>query len=759
MSISRKINENLYLVEETRLTPVAAPLVRSKVNHVAVIDCSGSMWTDLPNIRTQLKQKLPKLLAEGDTMSIVWFSGKTQFGTLLEAEPVSTLADLAEVEKAIDRWLRPVGWTGFKEPLEEVSKLVERVSQKNTNPFALFFMSDGHDNVWSHEQILKAAEAAGKVVMSSTFVEYGYYADRALLSKMAERCGGSLIFAADFNQYAPVFESRVQQEVALSKVKYKVAGDPICGFAYSLSGGEIATYAVENGEVEVPENVQALFYLSPVQVGSVKPVEERLAEVYAAISLFSIRGKSTVVWDLLRVTGDVAFIDKYGSCFGKQKYTEFMEETKAAAFDETKRLTEGYNRNRVAPVDSFTVLDLFELLQSDPETRLLLDSDGFKYSRIGRTRVDANTVITKAEQKELDSLYAKLPTLTDTYEIATAASRIKELASKPDPLKFVQDENTEGYELNGLVLAEDRPNISVRVLKHGYVDLSRRLPDEFRGDYVGKIPEKFRTFVFRNYTLVKDGLINVEWLPMRTSKETYDKIRRSMKSYWVVGTHDGFTVNLSSLPIINRRMVRDVSAVELFSKQYELLKEQAKLKVLKAYKKELEPEGAGVVFTALYGEAGANWLKENGITENSGFNPRSALAPATDFYKAKTLVASIKGLANLPSLKDVKDRVKSGKMTPSAELMAPTVAEMEKLLAASVASPDTVINRINGEIETCTQSTRKKILELAKTKFAVVVGQTWPVEFSSMDETELTFTADGKTLKGKLEMKEKEVSI
>ena len=38
-------------------------------------DCSGSMWNDLPLIREQIKLKLPMLLAEDDTITLIWFSG------------------------------------------------------------------------------------------------------------------------------------------------------------------------------------------------------------------------------------------------------------------------------------------------------------------------------------------------------------------------------------------------------------------------------------------------------------------------------------------------------------------------------------------------------------------------------------------------------------------------------------------------------------------------------------------------------------
>jgi hypothetical protein len=194
-STAYTLSRDLFLIKQvlSQNTPPTAA-VETAINHLVVIDCSGSMSWDLPKIREQLKRKVPKLLKEQDTISIIWFSGRRQFGTLLEAEPVATLVDLQDVERAIDRWLKPVGLTGFREPLEEAAKVVERVSKARKGSVAsLFFMSDGCDNQWDRAEILKATETAAGGFASTTFVEYGYYADRPLLTAMAEKSGHGLL--------------------------------------------------------------------------------------------------------------------------------------------------------------------------------------------------------------------------------------------------------------------------------------------------------------------------------------------------------------------------------------------------------------------------------------------------------------------------------------------------------------------------------------------------------------------------------------
>lgn len=267
---SYKIADNLFLIRQS-IAKGAAPAkpVEVPTNHIVVTDCSGSMYSELPKIREQLKKRLPKLLKENDTISLVWFSGRGQFGVLLEGEPVATLTDLNEVNKAIDRWLQPQGLTGFKEPLESIEELVKKLGKKNKNTNALVFMSDGYDNQSSKAEVLKAVEKASKSVSSTTIVEYGNYADRQLLSAMAEKAGGCHIFAEQFDKWVPQFEAVLQKKTTGAKrIEVPIEGDPVGGFVYALHEGDLLTFVINEGSASVPEDLPEAWYLSPTQIGT-----------------------------------------------------------------------------------------------------------------------------------------------------------------------------------------------------------------------------------------------------------------------------------------------------------------------------------------------------------------------------------------------------------------------------------------------------------------------------------------------------------
>jgi hypothetical protein len=758
-------------------------VVEQPTNHFVVIDCSGSMSYDLPRIREQLKRKLPKLLRERDTITLIWFSGRGQFGTLLEAEPVATLTDLQAVEQAIDRWLKPCGLTGFTEPLQEAAKVVQRVAQARPGSVSsLLFMSDGCDNQGTRATILKAMEEAGNSFQSTTIVEYGYYADRNLLSAMAEKAGGAHIFAEDFARYSPTFEAVLQKRpVGSPRVEVMVEADPVQGFVFALQDGDLITYAVEGGKVRVPENLSGFWFISPREVGvasmmgfaenvayQVKqpsvPLADNICAAYAAVSLYAVRMKPNVVYPLLKVLGDVAFIEEFANCFGKQRYSAFQEHAQKAAFGEGT-FTKGYDPNKVPADDAFTVLDLLQLLSNDDGNRVLLDNNGFRYSRIGRGRVDASDQLTDAEQDEIKALTEEMGLTKKASRISEITARITEItANKPAALKFEPDPADDGYPISSLTFNEDRPNVSFLVRKTGTVDISARLGASSLKDSL--LPGAIKTNVFRNYTAIKDGLINIDALPVNLTPESYktlsEKLGADLPRVLDVdynGARVLGTLHLRELPVINRKMVQDVSAKEFFELQYQLLAAQAEQKVYNSFQKELAPKERSEGLKELYGEDGAAWLKEQGITDG-GFAPKSVQAESTDFYRGKELKTSLKGYSKLPSLKEALAAIAKGKINGPTALMAPTIKEVEDFIVKTNGKKNAVQVWLDVQAVAAKTKVRDLIFKIAQVNFSIIVGQVWPAEFKSLDENSMTIEpVPGTRIEGKMEMREIECKI
>jgi hypothetical protein len=396
---------------------------------------------------------------------------------------------------------------------------------------------------------------------------------------------------------------------------------------------------------------------------------------------------------------------------------------------------------------------------------VLLDNNGFRYSRIGRGRVDASDQLTDAEQDEIKALTEEMGLTKKASRISEITARITEItANKPAALKFEPDPADDGYPISSLTFNEDRPNVSFLVRKTGTVDISARLGASSLKDSL--LPGAIKTNVFRNYTAIKDGLINIDALPVNLTPESYktlsEKLGADLPRVLDVdynGARVLGTLHLRELPVINRKMVQDVSAKEFFELQYQLLAAQAEQKVYNSFQKELAPKERSEGLKELYGEDGAAWLKEQGITDG-GFAPKSVQAESTDFYRGKELKTSLKGYSKLPSLKEALAAIAKGKINGPTALMAPTIKEVEDFIVKTNGKKNAVQVWLDVQAVAAKTKVRDLIFKIAQVNFSIIVGQVWPAEFKSLDENSMTIEpVPGTRIEGKMEMREIECKI
>ncbi len=787
---SWKVADGLFLVCYTLASAIAAPPPKPEpTNHVLVIDCSGSMSWDLPNLRASVKAKVPSLIGEDDTITIVWFSGRGEFGVLpgVEGVRLANMKDLTEVHRAIDRWLKPVGLTAFVEPLREVAAVLDRVDRKNPGRAALFFLSDGMDNCWRKEDIYAAVAAIAPRLASATFIEFGPYADRPTLTRMAEKAGGSVIYAADFAAYEPVFVAAMGKKTpAAKKTQVLLNGMPVGGFAFALDGDEVLTFGADeiagkgapSAGVSVPGHLTEVWCLSEAPAGIVLQTLAEVAGVpeaarvktkhvmaaaYAAMALYAQRVQPKLVWSFLRALGDVSFIDEFGLCFGKQRYSAFIDRCKAAATAGTGWYEKGYDPKRVPRDDATTILDVLDLLAGDERCRILTESAAFTYTRIGRKAESKADMLTVTESEQVAELAKEMGEKAGEREVASLRDVLAKLGAilngRKQPLKFVLDPTWKegGYAIGDLVWKEGMPNLSFRVKQPGTVDLSAEdVPEAIRK----ALPEVVSTYRYRTYTVVKDGFVHVEWLPVRVPKTVYETLLAldvvDPTVDVVKEVSDGIfelVIDLRRTPVINQNMVNSASARDLAEKTWKLLELKAAAKVWKHY----TPERQSTGFATVYGKEAAAWLDENGITDHSGFRVESTAAPSRDFFMAKQLDVKVPGFSSLPSVEDVRSRMepdpkakKPKALTPAAKLMVPYLAEVDAFRAspffAKAADKEALFEKwVGDQAKQAVKETRRLQTEIAARKFAIIVGQVWFSDLGTFDVTKLKLDLGGES--------------
>ena len=716
---SFKASPNQHLVVISPPEPQAKSEPPQPVDHVVVIDVSGSMTDELPLIREHLKIRVSMLVRANDTLTIVWFSGKGQCGRVLFGQTVANLQVLKSVHDAIDRFLQPVGMTGFVEPLKECEEVWAKLRIERPDAAAsLLFMSDGCDNQWPREEILSTAERLLGKFQSATFVEYGLYADRKMLTTLAEKLGGEVIFAEDFPGFVPEVERAISNGVPTRLHTVELPAPPIDGLVIGVGKDQsIRVFRGDRSVSNVPVEGVALVYLSKEKVGEDKPLldsfwnsEDLQGYCYALISALAHRMNGAAVKTMLREIGDIRFILDFETCFGKQRFSDFSDQARMAAFEPPLRMNSGCDPDMAFREDAPTVVDLFDTLTS-VNAVLMLDHATFRYERIGR----------------------------------------KAINSDPNALKF-RVRASEGYPISALTLNEDRPNISVLVKKEGTVFLD--VPDRPK-----RLPLEMESFIWRNYTIVKDAIVHVNYLPVKIPSEKFADFMKvyGKVAFPVIGISPddeggaSVTFDLRKFALTNRVSIDSVTSDALFEAEYELCKARAAQKVFKHFA-EAQPKNQqiGAAYEAMFGAEGAAWLRDHGVTEFGGFAPKKTLAEATDVYMGVELRSKLKGLSSLPKVEEAQKRIKEGgKLTPSMELMKPYILDCEGKPPAWA----------NGMAEASKAMVRDALLKISKLKYAIVVGQTWFTDAAEPGKVVKTLTFDGRSYECTAELVDVEIEV
>jgi hypothetical protein len=326
----------------------------------------------------------------------------------------------------------------------------------------------------------------------------------------------------------------------------------------------------------------------------------------------------------------------------------------------------------------------------------------------------------------------------ETKDALAKAKTLKEITAITSELsapEFVYPDNASeiGMSFNTLVWNQDRANLSVQTRLEGKVKLPK---NEFGLTEVD-------SFIYRNYTLVKDGIINVSEIPVTLDNKTFNKLVGSGLIKYenrVIYSSDLFMstiLDISSLPTINRSMAGNSSAKVLANLEFDLIRLQVNQKYLKYLKDEEEKKNPVEKISPWSVEA-TEWLKSIGITQNSGFAPKVEAVKSEDFYVAPVLKVKIEKTSTVPKITDFLTKKSSGKALNVVEkLLESRVQEVSDALKDN--STLEVIEKLTKSVD---KLRREYLTEIAKIKFGIILSRSWFKEFSSLSENELSVKFD-----------------
>ena len=236
--------------------------------------------------------------------------------------------------------------------------------------------------------------------------------------------------------------------------------------------------------------------------------------------------------------------------------------------------------------------------------------------------------------------------------------------------------------------------------------------------------------------MVREGMLNVERLPITTGKGTLKQLKDKGLAGCIETDPASVTLDLASIPIINRAIAeQNTSALALASLVRQELECEAALKVYKHFKESLDPDGK--LEKAVFTPEQAEFLIKCGITKN-GFAPPVEMVEPTDHYLAKEFEIKAKGFSSWPKVDGVLKKIAEGKkLTPSEDMMAVWVNNFDRNVAQPNLPTEASIGWLNSQIGTITTALRTIRSSIQRTKFAVLLGKKWFSEFATRDNCTL----------------------
>jgi hypothetical protein len=375
--------------------------------------------------------------------------------------------------------------------------------------------------------------------------------------------------------------------------------------------------------------------------------------------------------------GDVYVSKLISTCFSKQDASRLYDHLLNCVNDPaTHAFKEGVDTSYVVKNDVFTVIDLLQMLQHDAKTRYYPYHHSVKYNRISR-----------------------------------------EVKDDADAVEFIPNRDL-GATIN-LVYHQSRANISVGCQIHGH--------EKDSNDTVKAVT------AFRNYTIIKDGIKNMDTLAVSFSEPTFQALKATGVFTALPDTYENgvHVLDLKNLPVVNRLFAKVAfNSDEFCTAHVDLLYHKSQMKYVKKIKKDLEAS------------------EEKDEKDESASFERKKADPSVvrDFYVAPELQVKVAKCSSIPTVNDKLTAKLDGpeaKLTPSEWLMLDVHTEYKALDKTADANA-----LINTWLTTKQDELKKRVHDvttfLEKAKMAILIGGCW---FNNCAETDKTFSVTYKTKK------------
>lgn len=718
---------DLYLNEQfVTIKPRAESKVRGAVNHIWLLDRSGSMSRELPRLIEDLKLKHGELNPE-DTLSFGYFSSEGMYRFVFKGLKLTSEEDHNKLDQELNKYKQSLSLTCFSEILQDSLNVIQELSWISTN-FALWLFTDGYPVVSNYRaevnKIMSALTDLESKLTSAQFIGYGDYYNKELLAQMASEVGGELRHCSDQQDYGRAMTDFIEGMPTVKKVNVELNGMGDFLNVFTIHSG-ICSYEQALGEVLVSPPSEgdtfSIYFISNEAANNSKEIiindlkfnepdyHSLIDGALAGVVVLNQRLKTADAMLLSAAIGNKFLFERLNRAFTAQEHGEFEKEV-AYIIKQTPLLNSegfrqpvrnrypfGYQANPQPDLNAFCVLDLLDKLV-EHKASFLPSHPHFKYKRTGRKTV--------------------------TVEGYPEFQAIQGASS----------------DIAGLTWNSSKLSLSALVKVPGIV----YLPDASSVGLVAAIS----TYVWRNYTIIKDGHLWTSKLPLALSDKAILDIFGKEPENW--GTYIGTrsrregVAELHKLPLINQAIAESASQPGAGQTLANLAVEDeilgARLKVYKHLLAKVTPEQTS--FEG-YTEEQTAFLQSKGITKN-GFSPPTIKEDVTDQYQVKTFELKVAGWSSLPK---VEKAVEAHEISSALKGGTPIDEMVKALIFFKTCTENCKDEVIKGWLECQIEVVKKRQRELRsqvqRSKFSVTLGKQWFPEFDSRDNCSLQGQFEG----------------
>lgn len=718
--------------EDDLIQPVVETTTVQQLHHIHILDRSGSMSGHINNLIDNVIDTLD-VIDNNDLITIIWFASAGQYRTLVKgAKKSDKLVTLLNTLRST------IGCTCFSDPLREANTIIDELTALCPNISVTLF-TDGEPVVpWSVDEeirrIFKELNIMKANIVAFNTIGYGNWYNRDLLMNMA-RCSefGEFVHASMIDDYLDIFEhnfAKVTGQI-IEGIEVKA---PICEVMYltreftKITNGEMKLSRTDKRKNQfflIGEDAKDFSFeyqgdvYNSKDIIQIPPLATMENFYYAyAYNMYNLNKRRVCLEILGKIVCDKYLVDRQMASFTYDECSGFLAELNSA-LTEPKffRFVQGKCSTDYIPKDDAPcVLDVLKILQEGEALYLPFSENVDSYQRITR----------KTE---------------DTFNLF---NKTKEEVTAP---------------FSDFVYNKSHMNLSILFYIPGTVKLN-----SISAKKVG-LPSEIKSGMFRNHTIIKDGVLNMKKIAVKMNDETTDKLKNLLGDTYsiTVNTYDEEAViNLVYLPIINRKYVEETNIGNVFQSVKNINTLEASQKVVKYYLDKVMEEGASTLkkqgALADYTMAQIKVLEEHGLDKNlnyAGVEKVTKSKEESDSYMTRLIEFGLVGVSSLPKVEDVLNKISEGKsLTISQSLIAKADENTRQWIDKKNFDIDKPSTKLRDLLQEMLSDIKKRlVMERAKLnamKMSLILTGDWFPGLVPNDKGEYLYTENDVTMVAKV---------